>query len=271
LNVLFSIILSVLLCLPICVYGDDSDVGTIKSEFSNSIKHLASESVDFITTPLQLKNNNILLTAGVLGVTALTYVFDKDIQQKLQNNGQSSTVKNISNIGSLIGDPYIHLGIAALVYGGGIAADSARWKMTGEMLGEALILADASTFILKEAAGRGRPGITSSKNDFKPFGFKSNYDSFPSMHTSSSFAIASVMASSSESYAVKTSYYLMATFVGFSRMYKNKHWASDVILGAAIGELSGRIVTAYHASGNKLTFAPMAIQGGAGLVMVKSW
>jgi len=91
------------------------------------------------------------------------------------------------------------------------------------------------------------------------------------MHTSSSFALASVLAATSESYTMKTAYYLTATFVAFSRLYKNKHWASDVILGAALGELSGRVVTSYHASDNKITFAPMAIQGGAGLVMVKSW
>lgn len=269
-KVLLPVILSVILSFPLSVFGANSDTCPISNEISSCVKHLADESVNFATTPFQLKNNNLLLTTGVLGATALTYVFDKDIQQKLQNN-QNNTTKNITNIGSLIGDPYIHLGIAALVYGGGIAADSAKWKQTGEMLGEALILADASTFIIKEAVGRGRPDTTSSKGNFKPLGFKSDYDSFPSMHTSSSFAIASVMASSSDSYAVKTAYYLAATFVGFSRMYKNKHWASDVVFGAALGELSGRVVTAYHASGNKLTFAPMAIQGGAGLVMVKSW
>ncbi len=269
-KVFFTVILSIILSLPLNAFGADSGTDSITNELSKGLKHLSDESIDFVTTPFQLKNNNYLLTSGVLGVTALTYIFDKDIQKHLQN-GQNSTTKNITNIGSLIGDPYIHLGIATLVYGGGIAANSTRWKQTGEMIGEALILADASTFIIKESVGRGRPNATSSKGDFNPFGFKNDYDSFPSMHTSSSFAIASVMASSSDNYAVKTAYYLTATFVGFSRMYKNKHWASDVILGAALGELSGRVITAYHSSGNKLTFAPIAIQGGAGLVMVNSW
>ncbi len=269
-KVFLAVILLTVISLPLHVVGAESGTDIIINDLSKGIKHLTDESIDFATTPFQLKNNNYLLTTGILGATALTYIFDKDIQQNLQN-GQNSTTKNITNAGSLIGDPYIHLGIAALVYGGGIAADSPKWKQTGEMIGEALILADASTFILKEAVGRGRPDTTSSKGDFKPFGFKNDYDSFPSMHTSSSFALASVLAATSESYTMKTVYYLAATFVGFSRMYKNKHWASDVILGAALGELSGRVVTSYHASNNKITFAPMAIQGGAGLVMVKSW
>jgi membrane-associated phospholipid phosphatase len=36
-----------------------------------------------------------------------------------------------------------------------------------------------------------------------------------------------------------------ATMVGLSRMYHNKHWASDVVLGAAIGTFSGLKVVQY--------------------------
>lgn len=58
--------------------------------------------------------------------------------------------------------------------------------------------------------------------------------------------MASVMAATSESMATKALYYAAATFVGFSRIYQDKHWASDVVLSAAIGELCGRIVMATH-------------------------
>jgi membrane-associated phospholipid phosphatase len=44
-----------------------------------------------------------------------------------------------------------------------------------------------------------------------------------------------------------------ATMVGLSRMYHNKHWASDVVLGAAIGTFSGwKIVQYAHAHPTKL-------------------
>src|SRR5450759_3446218 len=36
-----------------------------------------------------------------------------------------------------------------------------------------------------------------------------------------------------------------ATLVGLSRMYHNNHWASDVVLGAAIGTFSGLKVVRY--------------------------
>lgn len=260
----------IMLFQPISAAATESDSITVSGEITGGIKRLSDESIDFVSTPFQLKNNNLLITIGVIGATALTYSYDKDIQNKLKPN-QNSKTRKIADAGSLAGDPYLHLGFAALVYGSGIAADSEKVKQTGEMIGEALILADAATLIIKESAGRGRPNTTTSKGEFRPFGFKSDYDSFPSMHTASSFAMASVLSATSDSYLMKSVYYLAASFVGFSRMYKNKHWASDVLFGAALGELSGRVVTNYHASGNRISLTPMAFNNGAGITMVGTW
>lgn len=266
----FLFFLVVLFVFPAVTYSSESDVVSFHDEVTKGIKRLANETVDLAETPFQIENGNLLITLGVAGAVGLTYAFDRDIQSKLQTD-KSNGVSKAADTGSLAGDPFIHLGLAALVYAGGIAADSPKWKETGEMMGEALILADASTFLIKEASGRGRPNITSAKGDFKPFAFKNDYDSFPSMHTSSSFALASVLAATSESLAAKSLYYSAATFVGFSRLYKNKHWASDVVLGAALGELCGRIVTKYHASNKNVSVAPQLYEGGAGLGLVARW
>jgi membrane-associated phospholipid phosphatase len=141
------------------------------------------------------------------------------------------------------------------------------------MLGESVLLADATTFVLKQAIGRGRPFAAGEKDSFRPFQFKSDYDSMPSMHTSSSFAMASVLAATSESYLAKLSYYTAATFVGFSRLYKDQHWASDIVLGAVIGELCGRVVTRYHVEqgGKKLSLVPMVTGDSVSLALHGNW
>jgi membrane-associated phospholipid phosphatase len=267
---LIPILLALLLLTPIQAISSELHGMSFSTEISSAAERLAGEAGDLVVTPLQLENGNLFITLGVAGAVGLSYAYDTQIRDKLTAR-PSRSLNNAANAASLAGDPFLHLGLASLVYGGAILADSATWKETGEMMVEALILADASTLIIKEASGRGRPDATPAKGDFKPFGFKKDFDSLPSMHTSSSFALASVLAAASESLAMKAVYYTAATFVGYSRVYKNKHWASDVILGAALGELCGRVVTGFHAGKNRVALAPATYENGAGLALVGTW
>lgn len=267
---LIPLLLSILLLAPVKAFPSEINDVTFSGEIAAGARRLGNEAVDLAAAPFQLENGNILITLGVAGAVGLTYAFDEQIRDKLTARTDRSLNK-AADAGSLMGDPYLHLGLATLVYGGALLADSAKWKETGEMMAEALILADASTLFIKEASGRGRPGATRDKGDFRPFGLKKEYDSMPSMHTSSSFALASVLAATSESLAMKAAYYAAASFVGFSRAYQNRHWASDVILGAALGELCGRVVTVFHARRSSVALAPTAYESGAGLALVGSW
>jgi membrane-associated phospholipid phosphatase len=72
--------------------------------------------------------------------------------------------------------------------------------------------------------------------------------SFPSGHTTVAFAAATVYALEyKDRIWVPILAYSAATMIGLSRITENKHWATDVICGAALGYLSGRlVVNNYH-------------------------
>lgn len=228
---------------------------------------LRDEAGEFLSAPFRIEGGEIVGTLAVAGAVGLVYAFDDDIRGKVQGiRGRS--LDRAAEAGSLIGNPFVHLGIAGAVFGGGVLADDPKWRDIGLMLGEAAVLADAATLVLKETIGRGRPFTGRGKESFRPLQFESDFDSLPSMHAASSFAMASVISRTSESPVVGLLSHAAAAFVGFSRIYEDKHWASDVILGAAIGELAGWVVTRHHAGGGRIALVPAATGSSASLALV---
>jgi membrane-associated phospholipid phosphatase len=250
--------------------GDNlfTSVTAIKDE----TRRFGAEALQVAATPLDTEGYGFLGTLAAAGAVGLTYVYDSDIRDKLPGT-KSNSLDKATDAGNFLGNPFLHLGVAAAVYGGGIAADSPKYRELGEMLGEATLLADASSVVLKEAIGRGRPFVTGDKGSFRPLRFSKDYDSLPSMHTASSFAMASVLAATADSTLAKASYYAAATFVGFSRIYGDKHWASDIVLGAALGELCGSVVTRFHAGREamKVTVVPVATGDSVVLTLLGRW
>lgn len=127
---------------------------------------------------------------------------------------------------------------------------------------EAIGVGGLLTSALKGLAGRARPYVVrdSSSSDFQFMrGFRrgNGYESFPSGHTLAAFAAASAVTAETSRWWPGTAWlvapvmYGGATAVGLSRMYNDKHWASDVILGAGIGTFSGIKVVQYQHTHSK--------------------
>ena len=252
-------------------WGDDNIFNSVTIIKDETLR-VGNEALQVLTTPVDTEGYGLIRTLATTGAVGLTYVYDNNIRNKVQLI-KSDSLDKATNAGNIIGNPFLHLGVAAVMYGGAIIDDSPKYKQLGEMLGESVILADATTLVLGQAIGRGRPFLTGNKGNFRPFQFKSDYDSMPSDHTASSFAMASVLSATSESIIAKIFSYAVATFVGFSRIYHDQHWASDVVLGAAIGELCGRVVTRYHGEHleTPLTVVPMVTGDSVSLSLLGNW
>ncbi|MDR2806322.1 MAG: phosphatase PAP2 family protein [Dysgonamonadaceae bacterium] len=72
----------------------------------------------------------------------------------------------------------------------------------------------------------------------------SDRQSFPSGHTSRAFVAAEFLHQEykDQSIWISVGGYGMASLIGVSRVYNNRHWVSDVIAGAGVGILSTKIV-----------------------------
>jgi membrane-associated phospholipid phosphatase len=84
--------------------------------------------------------------------------------------------------------------------------------------------------------------------------------SFPSGHTATSFATATVIQ---HHYGWKAGVpaYALATYVAASRVQMKRHYLSDVTMGAAIGIVGGRSITLGRGDA-RFALAPAAVPGG---------
>jgi membrane-associated phospholipid phosphatase len=120
---------------------------------------------------------------------------------------------------------------------------------------EALFVGEGFASVLKGGFGRARPYVDiKNPDDFqllRGFHGGDRFRSFPSGHTVAGFAAAAAVTSETSRWWPSSVWYIGpamyggATLVGLSRMYHNRHWASDVALGAAIGTFSGRKVVDF--------------------------
>lgn len=113
-----------------------------------------------------------------------------------------------------------------------------KTRKYGVMMGCALILCLLiGNLFLKPVVARVRPFDINTAIDIlikKPLDF-----SFPSGHTMSSFAAATVLVYMDKKIGAIS--FVLATIIGFSRLYLYVHYPSDVIIGLFIGVLLGII------------------------------
>lgn len=108
---------------------------------------------------------------------------------------------------------------------------------------------------VKWSSGRARPNVEGSNAyTFHPFrNLKADYNGLPSGHAAAAFALAGAYGAElsrtnpEAARIVKPALYGVATVLGAARVYDNRHWLTDVVAGAVIGDVvARRIVKMSH-------------------------
>jgi len=129
---------------------------------------------------------------------------------------------------------------------------------------KSVALSEAAVSPLKYAVNRRRPTGTHSRTN----------SSFPSSHAATGFAAAATIGHLYPD--AKIPAYAVATLVACSRVYNQRHYATDVLAGACIGVAAARISRAYLGRlqidrrdvTSRLPFRVMADAGGRGPVRI---
>jgi membrane-associated phospholipid phosphatase len=139
---------------------------------------------------------------------------------------------------------------------------------------EAMLFSGAAVGVLKVAGGRARPEVGHGPHDWD--GPRLGPDtrwSFPSDHAASAFSVATVLARTYPDGPVPCAVYGTALVTAFARLEQDRHWASDVWMGAATGLWVGHTLTARHPpegpAGAEAVVLP--VPGGAAARLTWRW
>lgn len=223
---------------------------------------LGSDLKQAVTAPFHQTGkdwSHIGIYAG--SVAAFSLLADEPIQRfatKMHDN--SNTVSSISSYVTKFGGRYEVYSLAALG-GYGFIFNNKKMQTTTLLATHAYITAGLIESAVKYVTGRQRPTYYNPNHpEAEPsfhgplfsggnniYGHKIN-TSFPSGHATVIFAAATVFAKEYKNTTwVPVVAYSAASLVGISRITENRHWVTDVIVGATLGYLCGnQVVNNYH-------------------------
>ncbi|MEO7306456.1 MAG: phosphatase PAP2 family protein [Ferruginibacter sp.] len=191
---------------------------------------------------------------GLFAVATAGLAFaDEPVQrQALKFRATNSDAIKVGNYITNTGGAYEMITLAALGSYGFIFKNQ-KMRTTTLLATQAYITGTLIETTVKYLSGRTRPSFYGSDVEaeprFKgPFSKKVSNSSFPSGHATVAFAAATVYAMEYKSTIwVPIVAYSAATLISASRITENKHWTTDVFVGAVLGYLNGRhVVNNYH-------------------------
>jgi membrane-associated phospholipid phosphatase len=202
-----------------------------------------------------LTRRDFLVLGASAVATGVLSIFDDDIavasqQHRFQSQGLHDFSLNVSKAQETT------LTVASiLTYGIGRLSKQRTIADVGLHSAESVILASLASQLIRGPLGRTRPHEAGDTNQYD-FHFGKGFTSFdhrafPSIHTSSGMAVATVLTMEMQRrHVAATPYVAPVLFAagilpGLSRIQLDQHWASDVLAGALMGVFAGYKVVSY--------------------------
>lgn len=241
----------------------------------NSIRSFTANVCDDVwyvaSSPFRISKEDALqLSVLTMITTAFINTLDEPIDTEFITEGSDAegddgllfAGKELAKIGyayDKISRQYFLAGLSGSMIAGGIIFKDEKLLKTSFLTIESYIITKAITAFGKGLFGRSRPYTEKGPNDFNFFKFSSKhkFQSMPSGHTSGVFSMMTVIAKQYDEWWIKIPVYTLSVAVALQRIDDQQHWASDVIVGGAIGYWVGStLVNKHKKKSSAISFYP---------------
>jgi|RhiMethySRZTD1v2_1073278.scaffolds.fasta_scaffold01761_20 membrane-associated phospholipid phosphatase len=218
---------------------------------------LKDSASDFVAFPKR-KSTWTILGFGAAAALA-THPADDYVESHIVGN---HAVDHFFSLGQWVGTWYVQVGTAVGLWTVGryVVAPTTgesktnKYSEIGFDLIRAQIISQSLVHGMKYSVRRDRP--------------TGECCSFPSGHAASAFAAASVVE---RHFGYRASWPALvgATYVATSRLVDDRHFLSDVMMGASVGMASGWTVVGTRGRSRQITLQPVPVRGGMMIAFVR--
>jgi membrane-associated phospholipid phosphatase len=241
----------------------------------NAARDFAADTGRIWSSPFRIKERHVAPLILVTAATGLLIAADESIRDGFKSYADGhGWVQDIGPVVTQMGG----LGAAAtagIFFGAGLIFKDERARDTGYLAASAIVQAFLLDHFIKGMTGRQRPFAADGEDHWAgPAAFFKRYDpdndglydSFPSGHSAAAFSLATVVALQYRHRPwVPVLAYTIAAGVGLSRVTMDRHWMSDVFVGAVVGHLVARLVVRSYTRRQRLV--PVLGCSGRGITL----
>jgi membrane-associated phospholipid phosphatase len=199
------------------------------------VKHLVQDQRQFWTSPARFHTSDLKWVLPAAGVAAAFVATDSWWSKQVPLTHEA-TSKKFSDYGT-----YSLIGLTGASFLLGHIRHDDQLSEAGLLSGEAALNGAAVAFAFREVAQRQRPYQGNGHGNFFAGG-----SSFPSMHSTVAWSVASVWAHEYPGWLSQTAAYGLASAISITRVTAKQHFPSDVIIGSALGWYFARQVYRAH-------------------------